>query len=153
MECYTTWLKEGIHNVTKISIEIYMRIKIFISEKASVFWEGIEQSSLIIEFIVKKMTSFVEGIEILVAFQVKLFLRNRNKIYILLQMNNTVLRNIFLIKLTTKPKKKGFNHCKKFPRRQTKERRYREAATVNNKGVLNSLSMSLKNTCKGVHFE
>ena len=89
MECYTTWLKEGNYNVTKISIETYMRIKIFISEKASVFWEGIEQSSLIIEFIVKKMTTFVEGTKVLVAFQVKLFLSNKNKINILLQMSST----------------------------------------------------------------
>ena len=58
------------------------------------------------------MISFVEGIEILVAFQGKPFLSNKNKIYILLQMNNTVVRNIFMIKLTTKPKKKGFNHYK-----------------------------------------
>ena len=35
------------------------------------------------------MTTFVEGTKILVAFQVKLFLSNKNKINILLQMSST----------------------------------------------------------------
>ena len=48
VECYTTWLKDGIYAVINMSVEILMHIQIFIPVKESFFLKGIQQFDLII---------------------------------------------------------------------------------------------------------
>ena len=62
--------------------------------------------------------------EVLLTSQEKVFLGNKNDIYLLLEMERYLVLKMFLRKLTMKQKKKGLNHCKKLSIRQIKDNLY-----------------------------
>ena len=83
-----------------------MHIKIFILLKASFFWKGIQQSSLVIEMMIQKNLKGLERMEVLITSHVKVFLANKYS-YTLTARKVTYTRNVYE-KTVMKRKMKGF---------------------------------------------
>ena len=84
-----------------------MHIKIFILLKASFFWKGIQQSSLVIEMMIQKNLKGLERMEVLITSHVKVFLGNKYKNYTNTARKVTYTRNVYE-KTVMKRKMKGF---------------------------------------------
>ena len=77
--------------------------------KGSVFWKGIQQSSLIIEIMIQKHLKGLQRMKVLIASHVKVFLSNKynNYAHTAENLKVTSTRNVYW-KTVMERKKKGF---------------------------------------------